>query len=109
MLENQGGAIDADDLAVGKGLGDDRQRFFVLAAIVGRDEDGAVDDQEVGVGGRQALAAWAEAGLRPGEGEEAVGVVIRSAEGAELISHALQLCIMFVAGIVTKDVGDGVV
>ena len=49
------GAVDADDLAVGKTLFEDISGTSVVDALVGWEDDFAVGDVEVGVGGWQTL------------------------------------------------------
>ena len=55
-------AVDADDFAVGKQLGEDAQRDAIVGIVKRGYQDEAVGDVEIGVAGRQALAVeedWA--------------------------------------------------
>ena len=60
MLANEDAAIDADDLAVGEGIVQHLgSTLVVVRLIIGRIEHGTIDDEEVGIGGRQTLVAFA--------------------------------------------------
>ena len=57
VLDDDTLAVDANDVAVGEGVGDGLGGFVVEVGLsVGRVEHGIVDNEEVGVGGRQTLA-----------------------------------------------------
>ena len=57
MLANDGSGIDGDDVAVGEGFADDAKGFRVVFGLtINRREDGTIENQEVGVGRRQALS-----------------------------------------------------
>jgi hypothetical protein len=49
--------VDADDLAAGEEFGERVESDAVVGIVEGGDEDEAVGDVEVGVAGREALAA----------------------------------------------------
>ena len=56
VLFDNASTVDADDLPVGEGLTDDSQRFGIEVGLsIGGTEYGIVDDEEVGVGGREAV------------------------------------------------------
>ena len=58
MLFDNTTAIDANDLSIREGLADDPQGLGVEVGLsVGGTEYGTVDDEEVGVGGRQTVIA----------------------------------------------------
>ena len=56
VLSDDGAGIDGDDVAVGEGFADDAQGFRIVfgLSIDGR-KDGSVQNQEIGVGRRQAF------------------------------------------------------
>ena len=67
MLADDGTAVDGDDFAVGIGEGDGAESLGVEVGLrVGRNEDGTVDDEVVGVGGGEAVATVID---RTGEGK----------------------------------------
>ena len=56
MLPDDGAAVDTDNLPVGEGLTDDAQGLVVEVWLpIGRTKHGTVDDEEVGIGGRQPV------------------------------------------------------
>ena len=56
VLANDGAAVDADNLAVGEGLSDDAQGLGIEVGLgVGGYQYGTIDDQIVGIGGRQSV------------------------------------------------------
>ena len=56
MLLDDGAAIDADDFAVGIGLTDNTHGFGIKVGLgIGGHQDGAIDDQVVGIGGGETV------------------------------------------------------
>ena len=56
VLLDDGTTVDADDLAVGIGLANDTEGLGVEVGLgIGGHQDGAIDDQVVGVGGGETI------------------------------------------------------
>jgi hypothetical protein len=56
VLTDDGATVDAYDFTVGESLADDAQSFGVEVGLgIGGNEDSAVDNQIVGIGGRQSI------------------------------------------------------
>ena len=71
MLDDDRATVDADNLAVGEGVSDYSCCLGVEVGLgVGGIEHRSVDDEEIGVGGRQAL------GILSGTIEELLAVVV---------------------------------
>ena len=67
VLLDDGTTVDADDFAVGIGLANDTEGLGVEVGLgIGGHQDGAIDDQVVGVGGGEAVATVID---RTGEGK----------------------------------------
>ena len=119
MLANEDAAIDADDLAVGEGIVQHLGSTLVIVRlIVGRIEYCTIDDEEVGVGGRQTLVAFAgycigkvrfEDGSGKRKSQEAEGFAIDGAKPFELLFHLLQGLVMDIVRIFALHIDDGVV
>ena len=69
VLENERQTVDADDLPPGKGFRHCFQGSRVILVAVCGNENRAIDDQEIGVGGRESFEAII-AGSGPGEGDQ---------------------------------------
>ncbi len=119
VLAYQDATVDAYDLATGEGLLQHQAGLFVVVRLaIGRVEDGTVDDEEVGVRGRQALIAFLLDGIgkvaledrrRHRQGQQAVRLAVGRAEGVELLLHVVQVVVMDVVGIETLYVDDRIV
>ena len=104
VLFDNASTVDADDLPVGEGLTDDSQRFGVEVGLsVGGTEYGTVDDEEVGVGGRQTVVAVVD-GSGHREFLQTVGPSVDGAEGLQLFFHQPQLVVLFVLGVVAAHI-----
>ena len=58
MLFDDGSAVDAHDLPVWESLANDAHRLCVEVGLrIGRHEDGTIDDEVVGIGGRQSVTS----------------------------------------------------
>ena len=75
MLLDDAAAVDGHHLAVGEDGGDALQGSLVVKGLsVGGHEYGTVDDEVVGIGGRQRAAVFVEDGVGKGQAEQcAVG------------------------------------
>lgn len=119
VLANQHTAVDAYNLAAREGFLQHLSRPLVVGRLViGRVEHGIVNDEEVGVGGRQSLVAFVldgigEVALEYGVGhwqwQQAVRLAVGRTEGAELLLHGLKLVVMDVVGVETLYVDDRIV
>lgn len=57
VLLDEAAAVDAHNLAVGESLANNAQGLCIKIGLgIGRYQYGIVDDQKVGIGGRQAVA-----------------------------------------------------
>ena len=75
-------AVDADDFAVGKQLGEDAERDAVVGVVEGGHQHEAVGDVEVCIAGRQALAAEDD-GARQGQFDDGELLSVERARGFE--------------------------
>ena len=109
MLTDEYGAVDANDFMVWKGELQLTACLFVVGGLaIGGAEDGAVDDEEIGVGGRESLVAVAD-GVGHGKGNQAVGTAVGGAECLQLGFHVLEVGMLGVGGVGGLDIGNGVV
>ena len=119
MLTDEDTAVDADDVVMGKGLLELAPRLFVVVRLcVGGVEDGSVDDEEIGVGGWEAVTLvcrkhWGEVlfvdGCRHWERDEPIGLSREGVQLTQFLLHELQFGKMFVEGVGTGNVSNGVV
>ena len=104
MLFDDTSAVDAHNLTLREGLADQTERFCVEIRLgVGGTEHGTVDNQEVGIGGRQTILAVVD-GSGHGELEQPVGLAFKCAEGSQLLLHQLQLGILLVGRVVATHI-----
>lgn len=100
VLTDDDTGVDRDDVPAGEGFADDAACLGIkVGLIIGRNEDGSVDDEEIGVGGWQSLVIivasprhreWLDAILRIGVTEclqfllqsEEVGMLLVGSIGA---------------------------
>lgn len=108
MLGNQGTAIDTDDFASNKDIGQNFERCRVLTIIIGGNENGPIDDEKVGIGGGQPVTIFGKAGLGPGQGDQPVGGTLGCAQSAKFDLHGGEGLKMFVLGIIAAYINDSV-
>lgn len=100
---------DGHDFPIGEGLTDDLHGEGILGVAGGGDEDGALGDEEIGVGAREAPPVFAAVGGRmPGQRQQAVGPAIAAAEALELGLHTLEGSIVAIRGVVAGLIDDGI-
>ena len=105
-MVNEGAAINADHLAAGEAGLQPRQCFGVGAIAVGRHQHRAVDDQEIGIAGRQAAAGVVVDRLRQWQRDQLVRLAERLAERGELGGHRPQFLVVRILPVVTGLVDD---
>ena len=76
---------------------------------IGGAEYGTVDDEEVGIGGRQTVTVLIVDGPRHGQFHQSVGLAIERPESCQLRFHQLQILILFVVGVVAANIQQGVI
>ena len=111
VLADDGAAVDGDHLPVGEGLGDEAEGLGVeVRLVVGRAEYCPVDDEEIGVGGRQTITLGAQSVIRlvdrsrHGKSEQTVGTPLEGAERPKLFLHELEFGILRVVRIVAAHI-----
>ena len=82
MLQNEGGAVNADDLPAGIGFPDDHERVGVTGVIIDRDQHGAIQNEEVGIGDGEPMLLLIVLRRRPGQGDEVVGGAGKGSQAA---------------------------
>ncbi len=101
MLPDDGGGINAYQLAVGEGkLYLPACLCIMLRLVVGRIDDRTVEDEEVGIGGRQTVLAVIDR-VWHGQLDEPIGIALIGGELLELLFQRLQVLILLVFGVVT--------
>ena len=104
MLFDNTTAIDGHDLAIREGLADETEGCCVEIRLgIGGTEHGPVDDQEVGIGGRQTILTIID-GSWHRELEQPVGLAFEGSECRQLLLHQLQFGILLVSFIVAAYV-----
>ena len=76
---------------------------------IGGTEYGPVDDEEVGIGGRQTVTVLIVDGSRHGQFYQSVGLAVERPEGCQLRFHQLQILILFVVRVVAANIQQGVI
>lgn len=76
------------------------ERGFVGGISENRDENRAVDDQEVCIAGREATAIGGIHRSRPRQGQESKRIAVRLAKPSQLSGHCRERFIVLVPGIV---------
>ena len=116
MLTDEYPAIDRHDVVARECfLKLTPSKLVVSGLPVGGEQYGIIDDEEGGIGGRQAMAVFGIIDRSgKGKGDEAIrnfpgGRTFEHAEGGKLLLHGMKGLIMLVGGIRTLDVSDGVV
>ena len=110
VLADDGAGVDGQDVVVGEGGGEDAGCLVVFRRlVVGGQDDASVDDEEVGVGGWQAVAVGLVDGVGQGEPVQSVGLAVGSLEGLHLLLEGLEVGIVLIGGIVAIGVEQGVV
>lgn len=104
------GAVDADDFVLGQaGLKDVEGLAVVFLIAVGGDEERAVDEVEVDVGGGEAFSVIFDGG-RHGDFDDFEGAAVLVAEGVELFADAFERFVIGVFGVLfggEDDLGGG--
>ena len=79
VLADDGTAVDGDDFAVGIGEGDGAESLGVEVGLrVGRHKNGTVDDEIVGIGGRETVVTIID-GTGERELQQAIGPAVDGA------------------------------
>ena len=106
MLLNNCPAVDAYDFPVRKGFADDAHRLLVqVGLVVGWHQDGTVDDQVVGIGGRKAGIVLGGSpadcstfgrrllvdGAGQREAQQAVGLAVKGAQVLQFLFHFVEV------------------
>ena len=109
VLANEGTAVDTHNLIAGEGLLKHLGSTTVVVRLgVGGIEHGSVQDEEVGVGGRQTFAVFHH-GVGHGQGEQTIRSARKGTEGLQLLFHLTEGIVMFVLPVVTLHIDNGVV
>lgn len=121
MLADDGSGIDGDDVAVGEGFADDAKGFRVVFGLtVNGREDGTIENQEVGVGRRQALSflfplssflgnRFLENRFRHRQSKQSIGFSVGSSEAFELLFQRLKIGKLLIVFVVATHVEQCVV
>ena len=105
MLFDQYPAVDGlNGARTGYGL-QGIQCLLVGVAAINRHQNFLVGDQEVGIGGRQALAFAAILGRRQGQRDQGQIMLIRQA--LQFLFHGGETGVVAVAGILALHIGQG--
>ena len=108
MLKNQRKAINGNDFSVRKSLLEPSKCHSILVGlVVSGDKDGTIDDEEIGMRGRQSFALFVIAGIRQGKRVEGVGLSVEGAKGKQFLFHRLQFFVVLVGWIITFHIGNG--
>ena len=97
VLTDDGATVDAHNLAVREGLANDSYCLCVEVGLgVCGYEYGTIDDQIVGVGGRQAVVAVVD-GAGQGQLQEAIGPSVECAKLLQFLFHESEVWMVVVA------------
>ena len=108
MLRDERPAIDSDDFAVGENLLKNADRGCVLRHAISGHQHSAIDNQEVGIGGWQAMSIGGMNRFRPGKRDELVGMAVEGSEFAQFRFHFREFFVVFIGRVVAFDVSDGI-
>ena len=108
MLKNQRQAINGNDFSVRKSFLElSKCHSILVGLVVCGDKDGTIDDEEIGMRGRQSFALFVIASIRQGKRVECVGLSVEGAKGKQFLFHCLQLFVVLISWIVAFHIGDG--
>jgi hypothetical protein len=104
MLFDNATTIDGYDLTIRESLANQTEGLCVEIRLgVGGTEHSTVDDQEVGIRGRQTIVLIIDR-TRHGELHQLIGLALHSAESLELFFHQLKVGILLIGRIVTTHI-----
>ena len=96
MLADDSACVESDDGMVGKGLLDNAEGPGIVVGLgVGGYDDRSVEDDEIGIGGRQTVAFFID-GVGHGQRQEPIGLTLWSPEHAQFFLEHLEICELFV-------------
>ena len=90
MLKYQSAAIDRNDFAVGKSFPErvNCHRILVRLVVCG-DKDGTIDNEKIGMSGRESFAFFVMACIWQRERVERVRLSVEGAKGKQFLFHCL--------------------
>ena len=98
VLSDDSPCVDANDVVAGEGFGYCSKCLVVKCGLViGRHDDGTVDDEKIGVGGRQTLTV-ADDWLIHRERQQPVGLAVGSAQLLQLVFKCNEIVVLLVIG-----------
>lgn len=110
MLQDEDRAVDGDDVVTGKGQTELACSLKVEGWLaVGGVEYCLIGDEEVGVGGGEALSFVIVDGSGHGERNETIGLSVCGAEGGQFGFHGSKVFVVGIGWVVASDVGNGVI
>ena len=106
VLSDDGACVDGYDFVIGEGSCEDACRLVVFVGlVVGGQDDGLVDCEEVGIGGGQAVAVGLFVdGIGEWQPHEPVGLPFSVAQGLHLLLEGLEVIVVLVARVVATGV-----
>jgi hypothetical protein len=101
--------IERDDLTAGEGLLNDTDGCLVLCGlIINRENDSAIDDEEVGIGRGKSLIIIHH-GIGHGEFQEPVRLVLRCAKRFQFLFQFAKVLILWIVLVLASYIDEGVV
>lgn len=109
MLPHDDRRIERDDLSVGEGGLYDAKGFPIFyRLVVDRKEDGAIDDEKVGISGGEPLTLIHH-GIGHGEFQESVGLAFRGTKRLQLFFQGTEVGVLGIVLVLAPYIGEGVV
>ena len=109
VLSDDGAGIEGDNGAVGEGSGDDAQGLGIFLGLgISGNKHCTVENQEVGISRRQALA-FIQNCRSHRQFQQAIGPSVGGAKRAELLLKCLKISEVRIAGVVAAHVEERVV
>ena len=91
MLFDDGATVYTNDFSIGIGLTNDAESFGIKVGLcIGGHQYGTIDDQIVGIGGRQPLTILID-GMGKWQSQQSIGLTIDSPEFLQFLFHQRQI------------------
>ena len=104
MLLDDAAAVDAHDLTGWEGFANEAQGLCVeIRLVVCGHQHSAIDDEEIGVGGWQALALEDD-GAWHRQFDQPIGLTLQSAQTAQFLFHQSQFLVLLICWIVAAHI-----
>ncbi len=87
MLQNESRTVNADDFTAGISFPDEAEGKSIMGIFISGNQNGPIENEEIGIGGRESVPILIMFGGRPGEGNEPVGGALKRFQLFQFVSH----------------------